>query len=277
MGPPALAALTAVAVDRATAARGLLPPCFREGPAGARRIEAAVRRALGTLLLAIVLWIGVFGPLATVGLDVTVDLARVTAPQLFLIHGLLMAAVGGWYLLGFVGPGGSRDHLRSLGSQHGFRTTNPWREIALGAVAGLGAWVVVLALVLLVGVLVWALGAEDVLPQRPPEVIPWIIGLPFFVRVLLSLSAGVAEEVFFRGLLQPRVGITLSTACFVLAHLSYDQPFMLIGITALSVIFALLVRWRQNLWPAIAAHAVFDAVQLLVVIPTLLELLPTEF
>ena len=35
--------------------------------------------------------------------------------------------------------------------------------------------------------------------------------------------------------------------------------------------FAALVHWRQNLWPAIAAHFLFDAVQLLFVIPWGLE------
>ena len=46
---------------------------------------------------------------------------------------------------------------------------------------------------------------------------------------------------------------------------------MLVGITLLSLIYALLVRWRQNIWPAIAAHFLFDAVQLLFVIPSALK------
>jgi membrane protease YdiL (CAAX protease family) len=85
--------------------------------------------------------------------------------------------------------------------------------------------------------------------------------------VALALSAGLVEELFFRGFLQPRVGIGVSTLLFVLAHLSYDQPFMLVGITILSLVFAGLVWWRQNVWPAVAAHFLFDAVQLLILIP----------
>ncbi|HEY3492084.1 MAG TPA: CPBP family intramembrane glutamic endopeptidase, partial [Solirubrobacterales bacterium] len=61
------------------------------------------------------------------------------------------------------------------------------------------------------------------------------------------------------------------TLLFVFAHFSYGQPFMLIGIATLSLIYAFLVQWRQNIWPAIAAHFLFDAVQLLVVIPTVLK------
>jgi membrane protease YdiL (CAAX protease family) len=103
--------------------------------------------------------------------------------------------------------------------------------------------------------------------------VPFIAGLPILVRMLISLSAGVVEETFFRGFLQPRIGLMLSTAFFVLGHLAYGQPLLLIGIALLSLIYGQLVRWRQNIWPAIAAHALFDGVQLLVVIPTTLKLL----
>ena len=42
---------------------------------------------------------------------------------------------------------------------------------------------------------------------------------------------------------------------------------MLVGVTLLSLTFAFIVRWRQSIWAAIVAHAVFDAIQLLFVIP----------
>ena len=60
---------------------------------------------------------------------------------------------------------------------------------------------------------------------------------------------------------------------FALAHLSYQQPFMLIGITLLSLIYAFIVQWRQSVWAAIAAHTLFDAVQLLIVVPAALRLM----
>jgi len=43
-------------------------------------------------------------------------------------------------------------------------------------------------------------------------------------------------------------------------------------VTLLSLLYGLLTRWRQNIWPAIVAHFLFDAIQLLVVIPAVLEL-----
>ena len=44
----------------------------------------------------------------------------------------------------------------------------------------------------------------------------------------------------------------------------------------MSLIYGALAKWRQNIWPAIAAHFLFDAIQLLVVIPTALDLLPDD-
>jgi membrane protease YdiL (CAAX protease family) len=77
----------------------------------------------------------------------------------------------------------------------------------------------------------------------------------------------VVEEVFFRGFLQPRAGVLFSTGLFVLAHVGYGQPFMLVGVALLSLLYADLLRRRGNVWVPIAAHAVFDLVQLLVVVP----------
>ncbi|HYU32766.1 MAG TPA: CPBP family intramembrane glutamic endopeptidase [Thermoanaerobaculia bacterium] len=162
---------------------------------------------------------------------------------------------------------------RQLAAQFGFVAQDLPRELGIGLLLGAGAWVVVLAGIMLIGLLLYALGADALVPKEPPALIPFIAGLPIWVKVLISLSAGVVEEWFFRGFLQPRMGLLLSTALFALAHFAYGQPFMLIGITLLSLIYGLLVRWRQNIWPAIAAHALFDGVQLLVVVPGALRLL----
>jgi len=161
---------------------------------------------------------------------------------------------------------------RRLMAQLGFLAPDVPREIGIGLTLGLAAWLAVLtALVAIAGALI-AMGAKDMVPQQPPALVPLIAALPFGVRLAVSLSAGVVEETFFRGFLQPRLGIVLSTAFFALAHLSYQQPFMLVGITLLSLIYAFLVRWRQSIWAAIAAHALFDGVQLLIVVPMVLKL-----
>lgn len=237
----------------------------------------SLRRGLALALLCGVLWVGVFLPLGSAGLDQEIDVEALTVPQLFLLHGLLVFSLMVWYGLGFPPRSGRiRGGIGSWKAQLGLRAISVPREIGLGLVAGVGAWFTVVSVLVLVGLLVWWMGGEQLLPRQPPALIPWMVALPIAVKLLVSLSAGVVEEVFFRGLLQPRIGLLASTGLFVLAHASYEQPMMLLGILVLSVIYGLLAKWRQNIWPAIAAHFLFDAIQLLVVIPTALDMLPDE-
>jgi membrane protease YdiL (CAAX protease family) len=227
---------------------------------------AEVRRGLALLAVALALWVGVFLPLGLAGVEQEVDLANLSPARLFLLHGIFGVALLLWLALGF-GAALSR-WVRQLG----FRARSVGRELALGVACGLAGWAVVLTLLIGLGALVWAVGGPEALPSEPPPLVPWLAALPMGLRAAVSLSAGVVEESFFRGFLQPRTGIAASTGLFVLAHLSYEQPLMLVGITLLSLLFAHLVRWRQSLWAAIAAHAVFDGVQLLVVIPWAMRL-----
>ena len=228
-------------------------------------------------LLWLVLWIGVFLPLGSLGVAHELDLSQVTQIDLFLLHLLLVFCLLVWYVCGYVPtPSGADRRFTSWRAQLGFHTDSVFRELGIGLVMGVVAWLAVLGILLTVGLAIWWLGGEELLPKQPPAMIPWIAGLPIAVRLLISVSAGVVEETFFRGFLQPRIGLALSTALFVLAHASYEQPLMLLGVTLLSLVYGGLVYWRQNIWSAIAAHSLFDAVQLLVVIPAALRVLPGE-
>ncbi len=276
LGPILLSVAAAWSLDFMMARRGLLPPYFQLDQALSpedRTVRLGRRLMAGGILTAI-LWIGVFSPLSTLGQEVELDLAGMTTPRLFLLHMLLVASLVCWFGLGFGGQA-FRQPASALGwpAQLGFRTPAIGRELGIGLVVGIGAWLVTLGVLLLVALFLWQVVGEEALPKEPPPVIPWIAALPLSIRLLLSLSAGVVEETFFRGFLQPRVGIAASTILFVLAHASYEQPLMLVGVALLSLIYAFLVKWRQNIWPAIAAHALFDAIQLAVVIPTALEFL----
>jgi membrane protease YdiL (CAAX protease family) len=155
--------------------------------------------------------------------------------------------------------------------QLGLAAHRPAHEIGLGLVVGTVAWLLVIAAMLVLALVLATLGATWLVPREPPSAVLLLGSLPWWLRVALSLSAGLAEEVFFRGFLQPRAGVALSTALFVLAHLGYQQPLMLVGVTLLSLCFAALSIWRQSIWAAVTAHATFDAIQLLWIVPKALE------
>jgi membrane protease YdiL (CAAX protease family) len=306
--PAAIAVLAAFGMDRMLVARGLLPPGFRD----------LLRRLLAGGLVALILWIGIFSSLGTIGQTaVPTDFRNLPTPQLFLLHGMLLLTIGLWFLLGYAGvrpspprppspaypasvppsPGEGGEDLPetapepvletmagpppiSLGrqflAQFGLLAPNVPREIGIGLLLGVASWGAVLLAAIVVGLILVALGGEEALPKQPPALIPFLAGLPIALRLMICLSAGVVEELFFRGFLQPRIGIAFSSLLFVFAHFSYGQPLMLVGIATLSIIYALLVRWRQNVWPAIAAHALFDGVQLLVIIPMALRYMEME-
>ncbi len=260
--PPLLALAAVVAFDRAEARRGLRPPGFAN----------PVRRVLFLVFFTLVLALGVFGGF---GGPVEIDLESLQAAQLFHLHFLFLTTLVFWYALAF----GRRSQTpgaaaRSFAAQLGLYAPGSGREVAIGLAAGFAGWAGVLAAMLGVAGLIYLVAGPEALPQTPPAVIPWMAALPVALRLALALSAGVVEELFFRGFLQPRIGLLASSGLFVLAHVSYDQPLMLVGVALLSLLYGLLVRWRQSLWAAIVAHALFDAVQLLVVIPVALRYLP---
>lgn len=245
--------------------RRLLPSLFRSDPDAPLGGAGALRRAGAWVLLFVVFWGTIFASIGLLGKTVAAEFRAPATPQLFLVHAILLIALALWYGLAYLGPGATArtSPLR----QFGLRAPSVAIEVGLGLLCGIAAWVVVLTILVGIGALVWVLGGEDALPREAPPIVPWIASLPIALRLLISASAGFAEELFFRGFLQPRVGIALSTALFALAHLSYDQPAMLVGVTLLSLTFAFIVRWRQSIWAAMVAHAVFDAIQLLLVIP----------
>jgi membrane protease YdiL (CAAX protease family) len=260
LGPLLLAMVGAAAVDQLTRARQLDPPGFAD----------PLRRGAGLVAVAGILWVGVFLALGQVGLPAS-PFREIAIPELFALHALFATALCVWFLVGYSGAAGDRPFLRLFCEQVGLTTARPFREIGLGLGLGLLAWPALLLTMVVAAAVLFLLGGQSLLPEEPPRLVVWIAALPVPVKLAVALSAGVVEEVFFRGFLQPRVGIGLSTLLFVLAHLSYDQPFMLVGITLLSLLFAGLVHWRQNLWPAIAAHFLFDAMQLLFIIPWALD------
>jgi membrane protease YdiL (CAAX protease family) len=256
LAPLFLALIATLAVDQLTRARGLDPPGFAD----------PWRRAMGLASLGAAIWLGVFLALGHVGLPVAPPPQQIAVPELFVLHAIFLLAATAWFLFGYAGYLPPEAPVAGVfGRQLGLHAQRPGRELAIGLGLGLLVWPLLLVAMLLAMLLLVAF--DQAVPQEPPALVVWLAGLPVPVKLLLALSAGFVEELFFRGLLQPRVGIGLSTLLFVLAHLSYDQPFMLVGVTLLSLFFAALVLWRQSVWAAVAAHTLFDAVQLLFVIP----------
>ena len=275
LGPALLAVLATWGFDTLSALKGLTPPAWSPSAVlgrneGRPSADGSVRRFLALSLLTLIFYFAVLQPLAMIGVEQEIDFSAISGPELFITHLIFVLGMLSWYLLGYWGY--QQRQGASIAEQLGLSADNIWSEIVLGLVAGVVGWLLVITVSALAAGLISALGGASALPTEASPIVVFIAGLPVALRILICLSAGIVEEAFFRGLLQPRIGIFLSTLLFAIGHLSYDQPTLLIGITVLSLFFAALVQWRQNIWAAMTAHTVFDAIQLLILIPAVLDL-----
>jgi len=91
--------------------------------------------------------------------------------------------------------------------------------------------------------------------------------LPLGACLLLAGMSGVAEEAFFRGALQPRVGLFWASLAFGAAHFAPRRELLLW--TLFSVAAGLLLGWlfesTGNLVAPVVAHALINAVNLRVI------------
>ena len=86
--------------------------------------------------------------------------------------------------------------------------------------------------------------------------------------IALSLSAGVGEELVWRGVLPALIamltgslalGIALSVASFALAH-AIQGPRSVLAIAAIAAAFHALVLISGSLYPAMLVHFVYDVI-----------------
>lgn len=207
--------------------------------------------------------------LATGGAPLDLDVSYV---RLFRAHAMLAAFLLAWWALsGFPSPTSFLSLPRErLGGR-----------LMLGVGAGLGAWLLTIGSMGMIGLgILWLAGglaatAEEAAAIAPdgagvmPEAVAYLVGLSVPRRLLLVASAGVFEEAFFRSFLQPRAGLLLSSVLFTASHAGYGSPMLMIGVFVLSTLLGRLFRSGRDVLPCMVAHSVFDAVQLLVVLPLL--------
>lgn len=253
------AAAVVLLFDFRSRLRGLEPPGF----------ELPIRRAGVLLFLATVVWGVVFLPLLFSSAEV--DPSKLSPWNLFSVQLLMLGGLGVYLIGGF---GGQPCRAQEVAAAVGWFARLPVRELGVGTVAGLGIWASVLLVQLLLSAFLEAVGASGWVPAEPPELVRWIVGLPAGWKIALACTAGLVEESFFRGLLQPQLGWLLSSVLFALAHAGYGEPILFGGLFVFSGLVSWLASWRQSVWAAVVAHTVFDLLQLFLVLPVVLDWSP---
>ncbi|MBI4393951.1 MAG: CPBP family intramembrane metalloprotease [Euryarchaeota archaeon] len=83
---------------------------------------------------------------------------------------------------------------------------------------------------------------------------------------LVAAFASVGEELFFRGFLQPRIGLWGQAVLFGLAHASYLNVLQVLVTFALAVVYGLIRRRTGDVIAPIVSHFLFDFLMIVLVI-----------
>ena len=178
-------------------------------------------------------------------------------PGVALLYLSLLA--GEWGLVYYVWKGGLRPRGVTLRELVGGRWAGP-RAVFLDVLLASAIWILWQGLAF--AWMRWsgpgsAASIAPLLPQGMAEAGLW---------VLLSVSAGISEEIVFRGYLQRQfmaytgstpLALFLQVAVFAAAHL-YQGVGAALGIAVYGALFTLLALWRKSLRPGMIAHAWTD-------------------
>jgi membrane protease YdiL (CAAX protease family) len=164
-----------------------------------------------------------------------------------------------WGLFFYVWKGGLRRSGTKLRDLIGGRWRS-LRDVAIDATLALGIWTV--WMIIEKGWEHWfgpehAASIQTFLPRRGVEILLW---------VAVSVSAGICEEVAFRGYFQRQfeaftgskwISLFLQAVLFGISH-GYQGVQACVKIAIFGALFGLLALWRGSLRPGIIAHAGSD-------------------
>jgi membrane protease YdiL (CAAX protease family) len=83
--------------------------------------------------------------------------------------------------------------------------------------------------------------------------------------ILVSVFSGVGEEAFFRGALQPLLGLVVTAILFGALHTGPDRRYLAWTLWAIGagLLFGFLYEWTGGLLAPITAHVLHNAATLL--------------
>jgi membrane protease YdiL (CAAX protease family) len=255
MFPFQLAALSAVACLGVLALTGRLGFVADE-------MREPFRRVVGTLLLAAVLTICVFYP-AVSGDAAQLKPDEIYFPALFIGHWVLGGFLLAWWVL--LQPQVSIARFLRLEDPR-------FEDVQRGVWVGAIGWVLTISGTSIVAASLSLVGAAPE-PNEIPPLMPWLAKLPLVYKLVVIGAAMTVEEGFFRAFLQTRIGWIPSSLLFALSHASYGLPLMMVSVFIISLLIGWTLRQTGRLLPCIIAHGVFDAIQLLVVIPVAMRMM----
>ena len=178
-----------------------------------------------------------------------------------------------WLMVLFILWGLKKNRQTTIAELVGGRWTSV-ESFLIDIVVAFGFWIVAAMVLAAIGL---ALGLANtahlkdvehrigsLVPATRGEMVTW---------VLLSATAGICEEIIYRGYLQRQMsallksvwaGILLQGLIFGASH-AYEGWQTMVQIAAFGILFGILANWRKSLRPGMMAHFMHDSAQGLLV------------
>ncbi len=229
-----------------------------------REFPTRGRLLCGLFCLWAVTYAAVGMPVVLAGTRPEMSIENISFVSLFTGHAILTAFLLVWWRLRR--PVRLRRFL--------FLSGATFDDLRGGLALGLRVWGITVAVAVVAGLIIQlALGDADPatssaieMPQLP-DIMIWLVELPVSRKLLIVLAAMTVEEAFFRAFLQSRIGLLPSSILFAVAHASYGLPTLMIGVFVVSLVIGRDFAKHRQLLRSILAHGVFDAIQLLFIVP----------
>jgi membrane protease YdiL (CAAX protease family) len=93
-----------------------------------------------------------------------------------------------------------------------------------------------------------------------------VSALPLYIILLTFTIGPFSEELFFRALLVPKIGVPLSTILFMLTHIAYGSISELAGAFFLGFVLANAYYYLKDPLPVIIAHGLFNLLAVIVML-----------
>ncbi len=113
-----------------------------------------------------------------------------------------------------------------------------------------GGMFLLFALLIALSAIIRIIGIED----DSSNVMDIIQGLPWYIPALAIVIAPITEELFFRGLLVPKIGVLGSALFFGLSHAAYGSIVEVLGAFLIAILFGLIFKYSKSLTPCILVH-----------------------
>lgn len=97
-------------------------------------------------------------------------------------------------------------------------------------------------------------------------ILPLVSRLGVGSALLVSFAAGIGEEFFFRGLLQPYIGLIPASILFSVAHFLFEIPRfwpLVILYFFIGILFGLIYELFNSLWAPVIFHVLYDFLAIL--------------